>query len=328
MNNRDHGGNIDWAQNHFGGAPDKWVDLSTGINRVAYPIPNISHAAWAGLPTKTAMHALKSAAADAYETDADILPVAGAQAAIQMIPLMVKSGSAKILGPTYNEHAASLISAGWSVEMVTEQEQLAGADLAVVVNPNNPNGHECEPEWLLQLSENVGQLLVDESFADSRPDISVAPFAGAMRNLFVLRSFGKFYGLAGVRLGFILGHSKDIEHLAEMAGPWPISGAAIEIGVKALRDYQWAEKTTARLRGEVSFIDKTAKKSGWQLIGGTDLFRLYETPNAEEAQNNLAKHYIWSRIFPWSESYIRLGLPGTTAEWGQLESAFSEINKV
>jgi cobalamin biosynthesis protein CobC len=319
---RDHGGNLDWATRRFGGGSEDWIDLSTGINRCPYPVPVLSPASWTALPTRSAMAALNAAAANAYGTAAAITPVAGAQMAIQMIPRLTAPGTARVLGPTYNEHAAALQSAGWQVEEVTTLAQLAGAELAVVVNPNNPDGRQHTPEALLQLHDMVGRLIVDESFADPMPELSLAGQAGP-RGLFLLRSFGKFYGLAGLRLGFVIGHPEEIATVADMAGPWPVSGSAIEIGRKALADRAWAAATSARLASEAKPLDQLAEGAGWHVVGGTPLFRLYETGDADAAQTRLAKSRIWSRRFPYSEGWLRLGLPGDSAEWDRLSRALA-----
>ncbi|MFC2969103.1 threonine-phosphate decarboxylase CobD [Acidimangrovimonas pyrenivorans] len=321
---RDHGGNIDGAIARFGGGAGDWVDLSTGINRVPYPLPPLPDSAWRDLPTRAATGALIDAARAAYRapTETGLLPLAGAQAAIQLLPRLRPPGRARVLGPTYNEHAASLRAAGWQVEEIADPAALAGADLAVVVNPNNPDGREIPVDALLAHSGKVGTLVVDESFADPRPDLSLAPQAGRP-GLLVLRSFGKFYGLAGLRLGFVLGPASLIARLSGMAGPWPVSGAAIEIGRRALADTAWQEATIARLRAETGRLDRLAGGAGWELAGGTDLFRLYRTPDAGAAQDRLARARIWSRIFPWSPALIRLGLPGTAAEWARLETALA-----
>ncbi|MCV2864000.1 threonine-phosphate decarboxylase CobD [Albidovulum sediminicola] len=322
---RDHGGNLDQAIAAYGGEATDWIDLSTGINRVPYPIPRLLPGAWTDLPTRRAMAGLSAAAARAYATPASVLPVAGAQAAIQMIPRLGPPGSARVLAPTYNEHAAALRSAGWQVEEVAQAEDLAGADLAVIVNPNNPDGRRIAPDAALALAGQVGRLVVDESFADISPELSVAARAG-QAGLFVLRSFGKFYGLAGVRLGFLLGNPDEIAALAEMAGPWPISGAAIALGQAALADAPWAAATTARLAQEAASLDTMAATAGWRCAGGTTLFRLYDTGDAAAAQDRLAHARIWTRRFPYSEGWLRLGLPGTPAEWARLEEALKGMN--
>jgi cobalamin biosynthetic protein CobC len=317
---RDHGGDLDRIRAERGG--EDWIDLSTGINRVPWPVPAVSAQAWAALPTASARRALLEAAAQAYGTTAPMLALAGAQAAIQMLPSALgPARRVRILSPTYNEHAACFAAAGWRVEEVGDPHALAGADVALVVNPNNPDGRVLSPSALTALRDQGGHLVVDESFADPAPGLSVAAQAG--KGLTVLRSFGKFYGLAGLRLGFAIGDGALIARLTAMAGPWPVSGPALEIGAAALRDTAWAQATTARLAGDAARMDALAQDFGWALVGGTALFRLYDTHNAAAAQDHLAGHRIWSRIFPWSPRLIRLGLPGKEAEWARVSAALA-----
>ncbi len=205
---------------------------------------------------------------------------------------------------------------------VADLEALAGVDLAIVVNPNNPDGRQHDPAKLLALLPRVGRLIVDESFADAVPGLSLAPEAGRP-GLVILRSFGKFYGLAGLRLGFVLGDEADVAALAGMLGPWPISGAAIEIGRRALLDRDWASATIARLASASSWLDALAKGVDWTLVGGTPLFRLYETRDANAAQERLAGARIWSRVFKNRPSWLRLGLPGSDEERARLAAALS-----
>ena len=320
---RDHGGDLDAAIASFGGRPDEWIDLSTGINRIPYSVPELASSVWQRLPTHSDFERLNQATRRAYATDAAVLPVAGAQSAIQLIPRLVPHGRAAILGPTYNEHRASLAAQGWSVSEVERLNELAGADLAIVVNPNNPDGRLHAKEALLDLATRVGRLVVDESFIDATPELSLAPLARDGR-LIVLRSFGKFYGLAGARLGFVIGGGEDVARLAELAGPWNVSGAAIEIGRIALADTIWAAQTTARLQSDVRRMDKLAAQAGLELVGGTALFRLYDCADASAVQTRLARSRVWSRIFPWSKGGVRLGLPGPEGEWRQLEAALAD----
>lgn len=319
---RDHGGNIDEAQARFGGTG--WLDLSTGINRVPYPVPAFAPEVWTALPSRSDLASLLDVARGAYRTTAPMLAVAGAQAAIQLIPRLTAPGPARVLAPTYNEHAAALRATGWDVSEVAVLADLAGADLAVVVNPNNPDGRTHTPAELRALAARVGRLVVDESFADAQPELSLAAEAGEAGNLLVLRSFGKFYGLAGVRLGFVLGCAADIAALAEMAGPWPVSGAAIALGRVALADRSWAEATRGRLRADAMQMDTLGTAAGWRPAGGTDLFRLFDTPDAQAAQVRLARNQIWTRRFPYSKRWLRIGLPGGPEEWARTTAAFSQ----
>ncbi|WP_323034749.1 threonine-phosphate decarboxylase CobD [Pararhodobacter sp.] len=321
VNTRDHGGNLSQARAAYG--EGDWIDLSTGINRRPYPVPSIEPQAWTALPTSDAYSAVIHAAATAYGTrPGAILPLAGAQAAIQLYPLLRTPGLARVLTPTYNEHAAALKSHGWTVQGVPDLADLAGAKIAVVVNPNNPDGRQYSPQELREISRSVGLLVIDESFADPHPELSCAAFASDQ--MLVLRSFGKFYGLAGVRLGFALAGVDTLATLREMAGPWSVCGPALSIGATALRDADWAQATTARLAEDCARLDAMALGFGWSLVGGTALFRTYATPDAKKAQHHLATRHIWSRQFPYSKTWLRLGLPDG-ADWPRVSAAFKRL---
>ena len=315
---RDHGGNLDTAMARWGGGPEEWIDLSTGINSSPYPLPEFDDRAWTDLPMRSDMELLCATARMAYGCVAGVLPVAGAQAAIQMIPVSCKPGLVRVLGPTYNEHAASFARSGWTVETVERPVALAGADAAVVVNPNNPDGRILAPDQLRAIATQVGLLVVDESFADARPDISLA--RETRDNTLVLRSFGKFYGLAGLRLGFVLGVEARLAAIAELAGPWPVSGVAIRVGQAALADAAWRKATAARLARDATRLDDLAQTGGWDVVGGSELFRLYRVPDAEDAQVQLAAERVWSRTFPYSRKWLRLGIPGRD-HWPRVEAA-------
>lgn len=318
----DHGGDIDVALACFGGRLEDWIDLSTGINRRPYAVPGLEARHWSALPSRSELEALHAAARQAYATAAAVLAIAGAQVAIHLLPHLARPGRARVLAPTYSEFAPVLAGAGWQVQEVSEIDALAGADLAVVVNPNNPDGRRHDPAQLLALLPHVRRLVVDESFADAIPQLSLAAAAGRA-GLLVLRSFGKFYGLAGLRLGFVLGGAEDIAALDAMLGPWPVSGMAIEIGRKALIDRDWADATRTRLDADALRLDGVAKRAAWKLVGGTPLFRLYDVGNAAAVQERLARARIWSRIFKDNPNWLRLGLPGDETEWTRLKEALS-----
>ncbi|MGY3528457.1 threonine-phosphate decarboxylase CobD [Bradyrhizobium sp. USDA 4452] len=321
---REHGGNLHVAQQRFGGAAEDWIDLSTGINRVPYPFVDVELRQWSALPSQSEVESLHAAARKACGTDAPIVAVGGAQAAIQLLPHLAPRGRARILAPTYNEYAGMLSAAGWDVTEVSDLAALAGAELAVVVNPNNPDGRQHDRHELLALLPRVGRLVIDESFADAVPGISLAPEAG-QPGLLILRSFGKFYGLAGLRLGFAVGSEPDIAALAAMAGPWPVSGSAIAIGRRALLDRDWAIATIARLADDCVRLDMAARSKGWTLLGGTPLFRLYNVGDALAAQERLARGLIWSRVFRQKPGWLRLGLPGNETEWSRLSAVLSSV---
>lgn len=315
---RDHGGDIDRAAARFGGGD--WIDLSTGINRRPWPVESLPAQVWQALPTASARERMRNVAAGWFGcAPAHVLPVAGASAAIQMIPRLWPAGHAAVLAPSYNEHAASLKSGGWRVVECRAIEDMAGADLAVVVNPNNPDGREWMPDALAGLARTVGHLVVDESFADARPDLSL--IQGCPDNALILRSFGKFWGLAGLRLGFVVGAPGLLDRLSVAAGPWAVSGPALHVGACAMADRAWADDTIVHHAEAALRLDRIALAAGWRPAGGTHLFRLYDTGDAAAAQDRLAQDRIWSRLFPYCDRWLRLGIPGSHAEWDRLVSA-------
>ena len=317
----EHGGNLDKAISRFGGTRADWIDLSTGINPHAYPVPQIPEQHWQDLPDKNMSEALISAAQKAYQTDMPILPMAGAQQAIQNYPILQSQGTARLLHPTYNEHGLQLRRTGWIVEEKQTLIELAGSDLAVIVNPNNPDGQKFAPADLMALSQQVGLLIVDESFVDVHPTLSLCPHVTeAHSNILILRSFGKFYGLAGLRLGFAIGASHLLETLAVQQGSWAVSGPALSIGCTALADTGWADETRKQLAADVHRLDSLALQAGWRVYGGCDLFRLYEMDDAQHWQDILAEHQIWSRCFCYAPNWLRLGLPPIHG-WSRLETA-------
>ncbi|MEL7211525.1 MAG: threonine-phosphate decarboxylase [Pseudomonadota bacterium] len=303
---RDHGGGLDAAVARWGGTRDDWIDLSTGINPEPYPIEKISLSAWTALPDHGAQDRLIAAARNFWNVPdtAAVLAAPGASALIARIPMLAPRGRVQIDGPTYNEHAAAFEIAGW---------EAGHGEAMVVVHPNNPDGRLWDAESL-----TAPFTIIDESFCDIAPQHSLIGLAKRPGTI-VLKSFGKFWGLAGLRLGFAIGDPALIKTLADYLGPWPVSGPALEVGAKALQDHAWAEATRARLAQDAKRLDKMMRPHG-PLVGGTDLFRLYDVGDAAAFQTRLAKAQIWSRIFPYSTSWIRLGLPSSN-DWSRLETA-------
>ena len=309
---RDHGGGLDGAVARFGGTRENWVDLSTGINPLPYPLPDFPPDAWTALPDRGAFEALHDAARAFWHVPdgAALLAAPGASALIARIPALAPAGKVHIPAPTYNEHWAAFRAHGW-------QEGQGGA--LVVVHPNNPDGRVWSEA---ELVVDRPLAVIDESFGDVMPNASLVHLADRP-GVVVLKSFGKFWGLAGLRLGFAIARPETIERLAEMIGPWAVSGPGIATGTAALRDLGWAEETRARLARDANRLDVMMTRAGAAIAGGTTLFRLYDVGEAAKWQERLARHHIWTRIFPYSDRWIRLGLPGPEAHWARLEEALA-----
>lgn len=317
-----HGGAIDAARRAFPSAPLPWLDLSTGINPVAYPIGSIAEDAWTRLPDATALAALEAAAAQRYgaPVHAGVVAAPGTQAIIQRLPAIC-GDDVRVLGPTYGEFQRVFRDAGAGVRVVPTFQALAGADAAIVVNPNNPDGRLIDPEDLLVLGRRVGTLVIDEAFADVMPgSSSLVPRLPASGTI-VLRSFGKLYGLAGVRLGFAVAAASQAEALRRMLGPWPVSGPAIAIGTEALADTGWLDNTRRRLASDGARLLFLLRHVGAAPIGGTALFRLFEHPAAPALFTALAKRGILTRPFADEPTWLRFGLPGAETDWIRLQTA-------
>ncbi len=307
---RDHGGGLDAAIATFGGKRADWLDLSTGINPIPYPMPSMPDAAWTALPDRDALATLIQRARAFWNVPAGaaVLAVPGASAAIAQLPRLRDAGRVAIPGPTYNEHGAAFRAAGWTLDDNAR-------DAMVAVHPNNPDGMMWEAESL-----TAPFTIIDESFCDVVPAASLIRLA-ARPGTVVLKSFGKFWGLAGLRLGFVIGDPTIIADLAEALGPWPVSGPALAIGAEALADPQWADETCERLTMDAARLDALIIAQGALVIGGTTLFRLYQVEDAAAAQTHLARHRIWSRVFPYAANWLRLGMPPPD-RWAQVEGVF------
>jgi len=317
---REHGGSLDAAIARHGGSRSAWIDLSTGINPLPWPhpapLPPLPHDAFTRLPDESAFARLEAAARRFWRVPAEaaVLPSHGASALIALIPSLAPPGRVAIDPDTYNEHAVAFRHWGWHVVPPGSP-----AEAAVIVHPDNPTGRWIRPE---EIPERP-LVVIDESFCDTMPDRSLVALT-QRPGIIVLKSFGKFWGLAGLRLGLAIGHPETLAPLAERTGPWAVSGAALAIGALALADRRWAEATRARLMRDAERLDRLLEQAGARVFGGTALFRLVETPDADRWQARLGRHRIHLRRFSRHPCRLRFGLPGAEAEWRRLEAALAE----
>jgi cobalamin biosynthetic protein CobC len=319
-----HGGDLGAARKLFPAAPEPLVDLSTGINPFSYPLPRLDPALFARLPEPGAVDRLAAVAAAAFgaPSAAHVVVAPGVQILLPMVAALVRPGRAVVLGRTFEEHARVAGLAGHSVCAVAAVSDLAGADLAVVVNPNNPDGRRVTPDALRDLADALapGLLVVDEAFMDATPQESIAREV-TRSNLVVLRSFGKFFGLAGLRLGFALAPPALAARLAAALGPWAVSGPALAIGTAALADADWIATTRTRLAAAAQRLDALLATTGLEVAGGTALFRLVRTPAAPALFDRLGRAGIVVRRFADEPAWLRFGLPGEEAAWQRLAVA-------
>ena len=317
---RDHGGQLQAAAAMFGAPAEGWLDLSTGINPRPYPVPTLAPALWARLPDADLFQAARQAARACFGAPpgAGIAEAAGSQVLIQALPLLVARSSVAVVGFTYAEHARCWRAAGHEVAEIGGLDEIGGHRVVVLAHPNNPDGRLYAPERLAALAKRMaaagGLLVVDEAFADVVPGCSLAAHAGGP-GLCLLRSFGKFFGLAGLRLGYLVAEPALAAAMEAHLGPWRVSGPALEIGRRAMGDEAWIAAARRTLAEAAARLDQLLQDAGLRILGGTDLFRLAECADAEALHAALARRGILTRRFAARPRWLRVGLPADeTAE--------------
>ena len=322
----EHGGNLNDVAARFDRAREDWLDLSTGINPQWYPVPVLAENVWHRLPEKS--NALADAAARYYGAP-QMLAVAGTQAAIQALPRLRPPSRVIVAAPSYAEHAHHWGAHGHQMRQVSYDDldqAVHDCDVMVVCNPNNPTGAIVEPERLLAwadiLTARGGWLIADEAFADTTPQHSIANHSDRP-GLIVLRSVGKFFGLAGLRLGFVAAHPRLLMQLEDVLGPWAISGPAQQIACTALQDTAWQDAMRARLLLSGQRLHTLLHRYGIHATGSA-LYQWWPEPEPEAFWVHMAECGILVRLFVQAARGIRLGLPPDEAGWQQLELALQQ----
>ncbi|MGN8261890.1 threonine-phosphate decarboxylase CobD [Pseudomonas sp. SMSB3] len=325
----EHGGRLLRAIQHYGIAREEWLDLSSGIAPWPYPIPPIPLQAWARLPETD--DGLEQAARHYYGVN-QLLPVAGSQAAIQALPTLRAPGRVGVLWPCYAEHPHAWRRAGHDLIELSEDQveaHLDQLDVLVLVNPNNPTGQRIARErllaWHARLAARGGWLLVDEAFMDNSPTCSVADCA-ERPGLIVLRSFGKFFGLAGLRLGCVVAEPGLLQRLAELLGPWTVSGPARWVAQTCFADHAAHAAQRERCAVAAAHLAATLQRSGLAPDGGCDLFQYVRSERAAYLHDFLARRGILVRLFE-QPAALRFGLPATAAEQQRLAQALSDYQE-
>lgn len=319
-----HGGDLGEAMRRYPDAPTPWLDLSTGINPVPYPLPDLPTDLWTRLPSRADYDALIVAAAARYgvKDPETIVAAPGTQALIQLLPRLIPVSKVAVVGPTYEEHEVSWRRQGHEVRIIDSLDDARVDDAAIVaVNPDNPTGRLISKKALRALRQTI---VVDEAFADFLPES--ASLAGDLpSDAIVLKSFGKAYGLAGVRLGFAIADRGYAARLREELGPWAVSGPALAIGRAALSDETWLQNAARRLVEDGRRLDDLLKTAGFTALGGTPLFRYVRHDDAPGVVQHLGRHGIHVRAFFLAPDRLRFGLPGNDAAFGRIAKAFAQF---
>ena len=314
----EHGGNLDHHINIFGGEKSNWIDLSTGINNSPYPIPKIPKWVWMSLPDKKLIESFKTVARDFWKVpkDSDIISANGTSSIISLLPSIFNKGNVDIYHPSYNEYEAAFLRNGWKVSNTDLRAR-------ILVNPNNPDGKYWSSKDILP----NGQItIIDESFCDLTPDRSLIRFSN-QPGVIILKSFGKFWGLAGLRLGCAIASPETLQNLRSALGPRPASGPALFIARAALENKRWAENNIKNLDHHATKFDNILVKNDIKIIGGTSLFRLIETPNAEKLKTHFAKNHVLIRTFSYSNKIARIGIPNSNHRRFQIKTILSEFKQ-
>ncbi|AJY28817.1 threonine-phosphate decarboxylase [Burkholderia thailandensis 34] len=324
-----HGGNLHEAALRHGIPRDAWLDLSTGINPHGYPVPPAPADAWRRLPEDDGVLAAHAARYYGAPDAAHVLPVAGSQAAIRALPALFERGTVGVAPLAYSEYAPAFARHGHpSAPLDCRADQLPAAlTHAIVANPNNPTAERVDRarllRWHAQLVARGGALVVDEAFADAdtHANASLAPDTH-LDGLVVLRSVGKFFGLAGVRAGFALAAPALLARLRDALGAWTVSGPARHAVLAAFADSAWQRATRERLAHDGARLAALLRANGF-VTHATPLFSWSADPRAHALHDALAARGIWTRYFAHAPS-VRIGLPAGEDEWRRLERAFAE----
>lgn len=323
----DHGGSLTRARALFPDAPLPWLDLSTGINPHSYPLRDLPATAFSALPETARLDALRRVAVTFYGAPAphNVTAAPGTQILLPLVMELVAPGRAAVLAPTYAEHARAARIAGHAVTETADFATLADGDIAVVVNPNNPDGRVVSRAALVDLAGRLaakgGLLVVDEAFMEVGPQAESVSGDAGRPGLVVLRSFGKFFGLAGLRLGFALAEPATAARLAARLGPWAVSGPALECGIAALADSDWQAAMRRRLESEAARLDALLTRHGLDVAGGTPLYRFVRTGRARALFEGLGRAGILIRNFDAMPDALRFGLPESDHAFARLETA-------
>jgi cobalamin biosynthetic protein CobC len=324
---RQHGGKVDAASALFPGARRPWLDLSTGISPWAYPHASLADTVYTRLPEPGLIAELEYAAAAAFgvKNPGQVVAVPGTDLGLRLLEPIFLGRRVAVVRPGYSGHLLAWKRSPVAEVSADSLEAAAGSnDVIVLANPNNPDGRLIAPDRLRAVAKALaprdGALVIDEAYADVAPENSLC--AEASDSLIVFRSFGKFFGLAGVRLGFVVTSTTHAMSFRQLIGDWPVCGPAAVIGQAAYRDLLWQSEQRERLKQAGVHLDALLLDAGLELIGGTPLYRLARCADSDTLFLQLAARGILIRPFHEDPRLVRIGLPAGEEQWVRLREAF------
>ncbi len=319
---RIHGGRIDLAAVHYPDAPKPWLDLSTGINPCAWRTDSVPMVDLHTLPSPAAIAELEAAAAAVFGTTADrVVALPGSELGLRMLGALDLPPPVRFVMPSYATHAEAIDGA---VPIAREVIETVADGTLLLANPNNPDGHRDTPQRLLTIARSGVFLIVDEAFADVAPGSSLIPLLRSDDRAIIFRSFGKFFGLPGVRLGFMIGPPEQVADMRQQLGSWPISAHAVAYGIAAYRDARWIAAARVAIVERAERLDAMLARHGLRPRGACALFRLIETDAAPALFERLARAGILTRTFDHSPRWLRMGVPGDDDGFARLDEALGD----
>ena len=288
-----------------------WLDVSTGIAPWSWPVPTVPEHVWARLPE--ADDGLLAAAAGYYRQPAErMVAVPGSQFAIRALPEQYPPGRVGLPRIGYREHARAWQMAGHTPVYYDTPEELRatadGLDYAVLLAPNNPLADMPTSDDCQTIADRLGpgRLIVDAAFLDCAPEPPTLP-----ETAITLRSVGKFFGLAGLRLGFVIGAPEALAGLARRVEPWGVSHPARWVGARALADDAWQAAQRERIaEGSAWLLDRLAEHMPEARLASGGLFvtACFESPDAAPAWHTaLARRGVLTRLGD-DRRWLRFGL--------------------
>lgn len=324
-----HGGCLSAFQRAYPMAPSPWYDLSTGVNPFHYPFNGHFASSLCALPEAEKLDALRHAAAQAYDSCAeDIVAAPGTQTIIGLMPYLLAPPRVYIEAPTYSGHEESWHGAHIQCESRSDlmNTQIDPGCTYILCRPNNPDGRRNTILELQDFATHVqghdGTLVIDASFAD----FEFENVSEIVQNpaVIMLRSFGKTFGLAGLRLGFAVSKHPVMKRLAVALGPWPLHGSALSIGTEALNDKTWRRETAKKLLANQQRLQEMMSSAGLTYLGGTHLFSLFSHRNAPNLWHRCAINGVATRRFRDRADWLRLGTPGDEDAFYRVRTALSK----
>lgn len=316
LNDSHHGGNVYAAARRLGRTVDQLIDFSASINPLG-PAPG---AVQAIRRARSLEHypdpdcwALRQALASHWRCSSNQIVIGnGSTELIHLLPEALQLRHLLVIGPTFSEYAHAMERFGGRVSMVLAERAdgyapplaraieamrvnkakpkgAAPIDAVVLCNPNSPTGQACSVQEVKHLARIVQRrrirLILDETFADYCEERSILPMTNKIENAIVLRSFTKFFGLPGLRIGYLVTKADIAQRIRARQLPWSVNALAQEAALAALSDGRHARRSRSfMVRERARFHTRLRQVSGCVAFPSLANFLLMELPIGRQAR--------------------------------------------